>query len=73
MMFAPPLTYDGWRALKAATRHQRYQERLHQGDDASAGAWLAAVARDDRTDPYEHVPALEPVEPCPIWRTSSPR
>ncbi len=53
-MIAPsPLTYDDWRALKAATRHRRYLERMTAADEVSAAAWLAAVERDDRTDPHE--------------------
>ena len=48
-----PLTYDDWRRIKSATRHRRSLERMAEADEASADAWLAAVARDDRTDPYE--------------------
>ena len=56
---AIPLTYADWRALKAATRHRRYLERMAEADEVSAAAWLAAVERDDRTDPYEaRLPAV---------------
>ena len=62
-MIAPvPLTIEDWRALKAATRHRRYLARLAEADEASADAWLAAVERDDWTDPYdEQVHELEVV------------
>ena len=60
-MIAPvPLTYDEWKRIKRATRHRQHLERLQEADEASADAWLAAVERDDRTDPYEQqAPALE--------------
>ena len=63
-MIAPyPLSYDDWRALKAATRHRRYLERMAEADEATADAWLAAVERDDRTDPYQQ-------EEHHLWQTS---
>ena len=58
-----PLTVEDWRALKAATRHRRYLERMAEADDASAADWLAAVERDDRTDPYERSPHVQDQRP----------
>ena len=48
-----PLTYDEWKRIKSATRWRRYLERQAEAAEASADAWLAAVDRDDRTDPHE--------------------
>ena len=46
-MIAPaPLTYADWRALKAATRHRRYLERLADADEAGADDWLAVLPSD---------------------------
>ena len=50
-----PPTIEDWRMLKRATRHRKHLERLAEADEASADTWLAAVERDDRTDPYEPV------------------
>ena len=47
-----PHTYAEWRRIKSATSHRKYLERLQEADDASADAWLAAVRRDEATDPY---------------------
>ena len=49
-----PLTYEEWRIIKATTRRAAHERRLAEADEAGADNWLAAVARDDRTDPYEH-------------------
>ncbi len=51
--YSTPFDYAEWRAFKAATRHRRYLQRLIDGDQERAADWLAAVERDDRTDPYE--------------------
>ncbi len=48
---SPPRTYAEWRRIKAATRYRQFLERQAAADEASADAWLAAVARDDATDP----------------------
>jgi hypothetical protein len=55
----PMTTFDAdeWRAYKRATRNLKYRQRMEQVK-ASANvtgftAWLAAVERDDLTDPAE--------------------
>ncbi len=49
-----------WRAYKRSIRHIRYVLRRRQTREADPAAWLAAVDRDDWTDPYEEpVYALE--------------
>ncbi len=49
----PKLTLDEaeWRAYKRATRNLRHRQRLKQVREAEPAAWLAAVDRDDLTDP----------------------
>ncbi len=60
MLYPQSLTYDDWKRIKAATRHRRYLERMTSADEAGEAEWLAAVARDEATDPYaEHVEELE--------------
>jgi hypothetical protein len=54
-----PLTLAEWRHIKAAMRHRRFLERLAEVDEGSMDAWLAAVDRDDWTDPY-----YEPAAPA---------
>ncbi len=46
-------TLDEWRAYKRAVRRLKYVQRMQQGKEANPGSWLAAVDRDDRTDPHE--------------------
>ena len=54
-------TLDEWRAYKRATRRLKYVQRMQQAKAVRPDAWLAAVERDDRTDPYEaRRPASEP-------------
>ncbi len=53
-------TLDEWRAYKRAIRRLKYVQRQRQGKEADPAAWLAAVRRDEATDPYEEqVYALE--------------
>ena len=52
MTYPQPLTYAAWRRIKSAARHRNYLERLQEADDVSVDAWLAAVRRDEATDPY---------------------
>ena len=53
-------TLDEWRAYKRATRRLKYVQRMQDAKPAQPDAWLAAVDRDDRTDPHErHGAALE--------------
>ncbi len=61
MMYgAPPLTYDEWKRIKAATRWRHHQERMAMLDEASAAEWELAMRRDTATDPYEeHAHARE--------------
>ncbi len=49
----PLLTYDEWRIIKATCRRAAYERRTAEADEASVSEWLAAVERDDWTDPYE--------------------
>jgi hypothetical protein len=46
-----------WRAYKRAQRHLAYVKRMQQVKEADPRAWLAALERDDKTDPYEERPA----------------
>ena len=48
------LTHEEWRIIKATTRRAAFERRMAEADEAGADNWLAAVERDDRTDPYEH-------------------
>jgi hypothetical protein len=43
-----------WWSSKQAERIRRYRRRMAQLREAEPTAWLAAVDRDDRTDPAEH-------------------
>jgi hypothetical protein len=53
-------TVDEWRAYKRAMRRLNHVHRLQQVQEPDPKPWLAAVARDDRRDPYEQAaPALE--------------
>ncbi len=47
-------TLDEWRAYKKAVRRLKRVQRMQQAKPVPPDAWLAAVERDDRTDPYEH-------------------
>jgi hypothetical protein len=52
-------TVDEWRAYKRATRNLRYAQRMQQRKEPDPEPWLAAVERDDLTDPHEELaPAL---------------
>ena len=52
----PPFTLESWRIFKKATRYRRYLQRQIECDQVTVPAWLAAVDRDDRTDPYNSEP-----------------
>ena len=47
------------RAYKRATRRLQHQRRLERTTEADPVLWLAAVERDDRTDPAERELVLE--------------
>jgi hypothetical protein len=48
-----------WRASKQATRVLAYRRRLEQIKEPAPATWLAAVDRDDLTDPVEREPVLQ--------------
>ncbi len=49
----PMTTFDDaeWRAYKRATRRLQQRRRLERTTEADPVPWLAAVRRDDATDP----------------------
>lgn len=51
----PKLTLDEdeWRFLKRTTRQLRHRRRLEEATEANTAPWLAALERDDLTDPVE--------------------
>ncbi len=56
-MKAEEQTFAGWRNAKRARWHQQYRNRISgkncmREDPSAVEAWLAAVERDDRSDPY---------------------
>ena len=60
----PMTTFDEneWRVFKRATRNLRHRQRLERTTEADPAPWLAAVRRDDATDPVLatlEIPELE--------------
>ena len=49
----PMTTFDDaeWRMYKRATRRLQHRQRLDRTTEADPAPWLAAVRRDDATDP----------------------
>ena len=49
----PMITFDDneWRVYKRATRNLRHRQRLERTKEPDHKPWLAAVRRDDATDP----------------------
>ncbi len=46
------LSADEWAQFKRATRHMQFMQRLGRVAETTPAEFLAAVKRDDATDPY---------------------